>query len=508
MQTLDLIQGTPEWHEHRNKHFNASEAAAMMGESPWQSRDDLLFEKKTGITREVGDQLQRVFDRGHEVEGPAREITERTLGEDLYPETCSIELQGMKLSASLDGVTLDDKTIFEHKQWNTKDAKKLMSTGKLEPKHYWQVEQQLLVKGAEICIFVMSDGTEENRIMIEYKPVRGRAKKLIEGWKRFEADLLTYEPPETKKAEIATYEPPSLPAIEINVSTAIQSSNFDAFNIRANQFLDSIRMDLETDQDFADAEQNVKACKKAEDALIDAKERISHGNVEVSELVDMVDSLWAKIRETRLSLDKAVKAEKERRKFEIANKAVEELGAYCIELNADLNGFEVDINGNFGAAIKGLRTLDSIQSKVNDTLAEAKIRADNIAELAHTNYAAIPESAMHLFSDWPQIADKAVDDFARLVNSRISEENARIAARKEAEKAQEAAQAPQDDEIAAPATADTPETLRTQNTASEVGSEFSDWWDKTGVWVEPAPGESMEEYTRRVARMAWNAARQ
>lgn len=66
----------------------------------------------------------------------------------------------------------------------------------LEPHYYWQLEQQLLVSGAERVIFVCSDGTEQNFVSMEYRPVRGRAEQLIEGWKQFEADLEAYEPVE------------------------------------------------------------------------------------------------------------------------------------------------------------------------------------------------------------------------------------------------------------------------------------------------------------------------
>ena len=42
MQIVQLTQGSPEWHAHRAKHFNASDAAAMLGISPYMSRDELL----------------------------------------------------------------------------------------------------------------------------------------------------------------------------------------------------------------------------------------------------------------------------------------------------------------------------------------------------------------------------------------------------------------------------------------------------------------------------------
>ena len=50
MITHKLQQGTPEWHAFRAAHFSASDAPAMLGESPYKTRDQLLREKKLGTT--------------------------------------------------------------------------------------------------------------------------------------------------------------------------------------------------------------------------------------------------------------------------------------------------------------------------------------------------------------------------------------------------------------------------------------------------------------------------
>ena len=42
MHTHHLIAGTAEWHAHRARHFNASDAPAMLGCSPYTSRTELL----------------------------------------------------------------------------------------------------------------------------------------------------------------------------------------------------------------------------------------------------------------------------------------------------------------------------------------------------------------------------------------------------------------------------------------------------------------------------------
>ena len=114
MKTHNLVQGSPEWHAHRSTHFNASDAPAMMGCSPYKTRTELLHELKTGIAPTVDAATQRRFDEGHRIEALARPLAEEIIGEVLYPVVGS---EG-ELSASFDGLTMDESIDFEHKSLN------------------------------------------------------------------------------------------------------------------------------------------------------------------------------------------------------------------------------------------------------------------------------------------------------------------------------------------------------------------------------------------------------
>ena len=59
MISHNVIQGSPEWHALRAEHFNASEAPAMMGESKYMSRAQLIRQKATGVVPEVDAATQR-----------------------------------------------------------------------------------------------------------------------------------------------------------------------------------------------------------------------------------------------------------------------------------------------------------------------------------------------------------------------------------------------------------------------------------------------------------------
>lgn len=80
MKILNLVQGSPEWDAHRATHFNASDAPAMLGCSPYMTRSELLHRMHTGITPEVDPATQRRFDEGHQAEQLARPLAEEIIG--------------------------------------------------------------------------------------------------------------------------------------------------------------------------------------------------------------------------------------------------------------------------------------------------------------------------------------------------------------------------------------------------------------------------------------------
>ncbi len=64
MNIIELTQGTPQWHTHRAKYLNASDAPAMMGCSPYKSRAELIRERATGITPDYDQATLQRFAEG------------------------------------------------------------------------------------------------------------------------------------------------------------------------------------------------------------------------------------------------------------------------------------------------------------------------------------------------------------------------------------------------------------------------------------------------------------
>ena len=419
MKIHNVAQGSAEWHALRAQHFTASEAPAMMGASKYQTRTDLLTMKKTGFMPEVTQAQQYIFDKGHATEALARPLVEVMIGEELYPV---VGTDG-NLLASMDGATMLGETLFEHKLWNESLVAQVKA-GELDPHYYWQLEQQLLVSGAERVIFVCSDGTAENFVHMEYRPVAGRAAQLVEGWKQFEADLANFELAEAPSI-IVGKAPDELPALRIELTGMVTASNLKVFEDSALAVIDSVKTTLQTDQDFADAKKAVKWCGDVEEAVAAAKKQALSQTQSIDELFSSLDRISAHARETRLKVDKLVKAQELLVKTNIKQKAEQALADHVAAINKTLGRVTLPVvSSDFAGAMKNKRTIASLQDAVDTELARAKIAASQSADAIRLNLTSLAELApdhAFLFNDIQQLVLKANDDLVALIKVRISE---------------------------------------------------------------------------------------
>ena len=448
MKILNLIQGSREWLAHRAAHFNASDAPAMMGCSPYKTRSDLLRELHTGLAPEVDVATQKRFDAGHRAEALARPLAERIIGDDLYPVTGT---EG-RLSASFDGLTLDEQTGFEHKALNAdlRECFRLIDTIAPEHReaaagyelplyHRVQMEQQLHVSGAERILFMASEWDAEDNLVEErhcwYYPDDELRGAILAGWAQLEHDLQNYtpEPVEVKPTGRA---PENLPALHIEVTGAVTASNLREFKAHALAVFKGINRDLKTDEDFADAEKTVKWCGDVEDRLKAAKLHALSQTTSIDELFRAIEDISAEARRVRLDLDKLVKARKESIREEIVSGGAVALRKHIEALNERLGDqLMPSVPADFASAIKGKKSLSSMRDAVDTELAHAKIAANEIADRIQINLQALRErdDLSFLFPDVKQLVLKARDDLTAVIAMRIAEHEQKEAARREAE---------------------------------------------------------------------------
>lgn len=448
-QIHDLIQGSQEWAEFRLHHHGASEAAAMLGLSTKTKRSELVRMKATGIGKEFTDWVQEnILDYGHQVEALARPLVEAIIGTDLYPVTCSLGV----LSASCDGLDMSETIAFEHKQWNASLAA-AVSAGELPDEYMPQCQQIMMVTGAERVVFTVSNGTPEQLVHMDVRPDAAWFDRIRAGWEQFDLDVSAYEHVEVLPATVAEVVE-DLPSLSIRVNGAITlNSNLSLFGAKLAEFVENINKQPEDDQDFANAENAIKVLQRAEEALGAAEASALAQTADIDQMCKTVASLHKLARDTRLMMEKLVKARKETVKIEILNTAKEKQVGHIAALNTRLGkSYMPIVSADFATAMKGKKTVASLKDAADTELARFKIEANAIADKIQLNLATLRElgaNYIFLFSDTPAIVLKANDDLTSLVKLRIAEHDAAEAAKAEALRAKIAAEEKEKAEAAA-----------------------------------------------------------
>lgn len=449
MKTHTILQGSPEWHAHRSTHFNASDAPAMMGCSPYITRTELLTVLKTGIVPEVDAATQLRFDEGHRIEALARPLAEEIIGEDLYPVTGS---EG-ELSASFDGLTMAEDRAFEHKTLNEElrkvfadidtmapEYRETVSAGDCLPKQYRvQMEQQLIVSGAESVLFMAS--TWKGDTLIEerhcwYESDKELRAEIIAGWKQFAQDLATYVPQEVA-APVVAQAAENLPIVfDMRVEGKLVSCNIEQYKPAALAYIEAINIELTTDQHFANADADAKFCRSSADKLNLAIEQALGQMGDINTALNAVREIAAAFDAKGLLLEKRVKSEKENRRIKIVNDATEELRLHVVTLNGRTRNWMPQVQGKFQEVVRGLKSVDSMRDKVATELARCKIEANAIADRIQYNAETLDEAVefAFLFRDSAQIVLKESEDCRALIKSRIADHKAAEAAKEEAQR--------------------------------------------------------------------------
>ena len=201
---VELEQGSLEWHEHKAKYRNASEAGAVMGVSPYQTPRE-LWESKNGMGKPFKGNVATDYGNAMEPKALAKFAELWDLDLMIRP---TVFVDG-EYSASLDGYGLASPTMLSDRIWEDhgdhvmveikcpyqKQQSKLWQTaseGQIPEHYYWQMVHQQMVSKAERCyFFVYID--DNNYRTIPMLPNQGDIEELRAAWDDFYAN-----PPEPK----------------------------------------------------------------------------------------------------------------------------------------------------------------------------------------------------------------------------------------------------------------------------------------------------------------------
>lgn len=450
MKIIDAPQGSSEWLAVRARHFTASEAPAMLGLSKYKTRQELLREKATGLAEEVDANKQRLFDRGHEAEAAARPLAEAYLQEDLFPATGAAEIDGLPLLASFDGLNMEETLVWENKLDND-GVEAMIAEGDLSGAYWPQCEQQLLVSGASRVLFTACDG-EKITAQLWYESKPERRAQLIAGWKQFAEDLANYQ--HVEAAPVAVAAPINeLPALIVEITGSVTASNLEQWRDVVTARIAGINTNLQTDNDFADADAMVKFLDDGEKRIDLVKAQAQANAADIDRVFRALDEIKASMRAKRLELDKLVTKRKESIKIEIMQAGKDAMASHIAGLNKRLAKVQMPpIAADFAAAIKGKRNLESMRDAVSTLVAAKKIEANEIADRITINLQMLTDQARQpnadysfLFADYASLILKAPDDLALVIRMRINEhketEEKRLAAEREKIRIEEEARA-------------------------------------------------------------------
>ena len=191
---VQLTQGSQAWLDYRFKMRNASETAAVLGESPWMTPYQLWL-LKTG--RSVS-QANAAMQHGTAMEPAARAAYEAQTGNIMQP----LVLQDGPYSASLDGMDFDGQLILEVKCPYKGQASALWNdavAGVVPPQYRLQVQHQLMVSGAALAHLWVFDGTQG--LLLPIEPDTEVMERIRLGWEQFQGYLDSDTPPPLTDAD-------------------------------------------------------------------------------------------------------------------------------------------------------------------------------------------------------------------------------------------------------------------------------------------------------------------
>jgi putative phage-type endonuclease len=151
MKIIELTQGTSEWHQFRAKHLGASDAAVILGLSPWRKPKQLWEEKVLGWEQPVNAHMKR----GQDMELQAREAYQVEKGILVNPMVGEHDLFPF-LSASFDGLSVDLKIGVEIKCGRA--SHKLAQEGTLPSYYYAQLQHQMYIADLQEIDYYSFDG--------------------------------------------------------------------------------------------------------------------------------------------------------------------------------------------------------------------------------------------------------------------------------------------------------------------------------------------------------------
>jgi hypothetical protein len=210
--------------------------------------------------------------------------------------------------------------------------------------------------------------------------------------------------------------------LTVKIDAAVVANNFPEFESRVSEYIDSINDSLETDEDFAMADQDVKTLKNLETRLANAGKNILMQVEAIAIIQTGIAKLQDRSSKKRLAMSKSVQTEKDRRKAEIVNAAIAKVATAASE-SVVKSHFTTDIK-SINEAVKGKRAIVKMEEAVAAVVESELARLAEMETTANINLAAITEAEKEfpgLFHDRQMLAIKPTETVEAIIIGRVND---------------------------------------------------------------------------------------
>jgi len=187
---VELEQGSLEWHEHRVKYNNASEAAIIMDCAPayWGMTKRKLWEQKNGLRGSNVDENNPAILHGKNMEAAALDCFNKKMGVNCQPAVFVAD----SFSASLDGygegseggtIKVEIKCPFKAE---SSAVWKAAASGEIAEYYRWQMVHQDKVESTDLSFFFVYISDDKN-IVLPHVSSDDDIIRLTKAWNDFNA---------------------------------------------------------------------------------------------------------------------------------------------------------------------------------------------------------------------------------------------------------------------------------------------------------------------------------
>lgn len=184
-------------------------------------------------------------------------------------------------------------------------------------------------------------------------------------------------------------------ALAIRLKGEVVESNLPEFRVFVSARLKEVNTELSSDEHFGQAEVDVKTLTDLQGKIKAARNKAIEEAGRLTEVLNELDETEEEVRQVRLNLDKAVKAQKSKIKRSI----IEETVALFVKESGLTESRASAVRGLVEGAVKGKRTLETMRSSA-DVMIKTKLGEVSKCRELLVAFADADQSRESLISDF------------------------------------------------------------------------------------------------------------